>query len=376
MWPILQSTVDALAGSVEYEVIASVSLGETLVERLPIARGATLVEEWQSQTVSSTLSLPIVDSVGTLLTERITSPLAPFGQRLKITQLVKVAGLVIDQVPLGEFLIIDPDPGEERWHRYREGAWVSMGAQLDVKAVDLLELVSAAPLLQDVAPSGTTLSDSAKLLDGILPIGAWQAKRTSPSGTTWTDERVDGLASLAALEGCVPAVSRVGAYLPRSSTIKATPDWILTGGPSGVLGAVRRSAAAAGIVQAVLITGETGDENDQRPTRGVAYITRGPLRYGGPFGRRALKEHNPLARTDGIATEMAETRLANLLAKLSVTVTVTCANHPGLEVLDTVTLSLPTGPLTGLATRIERPLDGRSDMEVTVSIPWEQVWDE
>lgn len=62
------------------------------MERLPIARGATLVEEWQSQTVSSTLSLPIVDSVGTLLTERITSPLAPFGQRLKITQLVKVAG--------------------------------------------------------------------------------------------------------------------------------------------------------------------------------------------------------------------------------------------------------------------------------------------
>lgn len=376
MWALSADAVQALGGAHSIECIASVSLdGQTLVERLPI-EGATLVEEWSGRSVSAELTLPVVDDTGTLLTSSPTSPLAPFGQRITLTGLIKVGSLVLDQVPMGRYLITDPEPtADEEWHRYSNGAWVPLARQYSVKAVDLLDLVADDPLLSDYAASGTTYADSVALLDGLMPMGPWVTTRSSPLGATWTDDRMDALMSLADLEGCVSAVSRVGTYLPRSAARKSTPDWTLvTSGQGATLGRFRRTPSVAGLRQAVVVTGTAGDESAQMPTRGVDYIRSGPLRWGGPMGKRGLKATNPLATSDATAQAMATTQLANLVARLTVPVTFECADHLGLECLDTVAVPLPDKTLTGIVSRIERSLDGSADARVTASVPWTEVW--
>lgn len=378
MWPIGADALTAFGGSFGLSCTASASREGTTTP-LDVGPGSVWVEEWTGQSVSSTLTLVVVDATGALLSSDLASPLAPFGQRVTVSAQVMVGSQVIEQIPMGTYRIDEPDEGEEQWWRYSNGVWVPSASVVTVKAVDLLDEVADNILMSDFVPSGTIYSDSLRLLDGLLPMGPWAASGASPGGT-WADSRIAALAALADAVGRVPAMSRVGAYLPRSLAVKGTPDWTpKLGDPGAVLAAFTRALSASGVYNAVLVTGET---DDQKPTRGVDYVKEGPLRWGGPFGRRVLKETNPLAKTDALATSFAVGRLANLLAKLTVPITVRCSANPALEVLDTLGITLPTSGgkdadarvLAGLVTRIELPLDGSADMTVTAAVPWRQVW--
>lgn len=405
MWPVSDDFRTALGGSYELEVRASVSLGgETLAESLPITAGARLVSELAESSVRQTLTLPISDDHGELLGMSMSSPLAPFGQRITATAYLRVSGMLVESVPLGVLRIDDPGSDGEEWAYYEAtrdvaaggytygeaaltydapvfydggglpqrtvvgGMWVPQGRSYSVRASDLLEMVADDDFLDDFSPTGSLITASVRVLDGLLPMGAWTGAGSSPTGLTYSSDRVAALAGLAALDGRVPAVDRDGSYLPRPSAVKAVPDWTITARVD--LASVRLSLASAGIHSAVMVTGE---DADQRPTRGVATITTGPLRWGGPFGKRTTKATNPLARTDALAQSIAEGQLAHELARLTIPVSVKAAPNPAMDVLDTVCVVLPDRTLTGLATRIDLPLDG-ADMDVTVAVPWQEVW--
>ncbi len=372
-WTVSDAYRTALGGSYDVSCRASVSLeGRTLCESLPIAPGASLTSEWAGQSVRDRLTLPLVDDTAELLAMDLESPLAPFGQRVQVTAEVSVSGKLVDAIPMGTFRIDDPGSEGETWTTYQRGAqviWVPTARTYTVQAGDLLDLVAEHPIVTDMTATGTLSGDSARLLDGLIPLG-WTSSTASPSGTVWTDDRLSALSQLAERASMVPAVGRDACYRPRSTKIASQPDWTLTAGSTLISYGIKVSSA--GLYNAVVVTGE---DATQKPTRGAAYVGAGPLRWGGPMGKRELEVNNPAARSNALATSIAQGQLDGLLAKLAVPVVARCRPNPAIDVMDTMQLTLPRGvTYTGLVTRLVTPLHPGEDQEVEVAVPWNQVW--
>lgn len=379
MYPVSVEYLKVLEGYFNLRATASAYLDGELTAELQLAPGGTVTRDWASKSVTTVVRLPVVDEEGTLFRLSKTAPLAPFGQQVSIQALLEVGDAWAESVPIGTFRVVDPGPGDGGWVLTRAG-WRRAARALTVDAVDLLELVRNDVIVREFGPlaNGTVRSESARLVNGSVPMGDWSAPQSVPSGALWEDDRLNALADVALLAGLVPSIDRDGAYRPLPVQVKATPDWTIRTAASlaevdaGTVVSVRIASTVDELVTGWAITSE---DADQKPIRGVDYVRTGALRHDGPFGRKIKKEHNPLMSSTALANSAAATRLRNHLGKLMVPVEVTCVPNPALDILDTVRIESPELTMSGLVTHIALPLSP-GEMQLTVSIPWEEVWDE
>ena len=99
-----------------------------------------------------------------------------------------------------------------------------------------------------------------------------------------------------------------------------TPVFTVQGKAMGDLIGVAREQKRDNFYNVVVSTGKDDDGNE---LKAYARVTTGPLRDGGPFGRRVFR-HNAVANTqDGVQAD-ADTTLANLLRDSTVEIPFEC----------------------------------------------------
>jgi len=125
-----------------------------------------------------------------------------------------------------------------------------------------------------------------------------------------------------------------------------TPVWTIQGGPEGVLVTVDRSMDLNGLYNQFIADGtatvNVNGQDQQVPIRGVAQISEGPLRWGGPHGKYPQFYQSNLLTTQADCEAYAQTMMTTQLVGLSVDLKITCLPHPGLQQGDWVTVIAPT----------------------------------
>lgn len=292
---------DALAGSYVMRARAESWLsGRQLDDDIPVADGELTVDRTARVPESLSLSVPIeADGVSYDPTGDPEHPLAPYGQRLRISVGIELGPSRIEWVALGWFLITDASV---------EGHTVA------VRAAGLLQLIDEARLVSPFQPTGTFSSTLRKLIEPALTarISPSLADRAVPAGMSWDEDR---LGAVYELLDAWPA----DAYVTEDGYLTVVPaaDPIshvlhLNDGASGTL--VDRSASTTrdGGANVVVARGQTADGAQ---VQGAAYDTSGgPLSYGGDFNPLPVPYFysSPLLTTVAQANAAARTVLARL----------------------------------------------------------------
>ena len=348
----------AVAGSIE-TALTGVAVYERTTVRLPDSYDAVFSWEVSGSQVTSKLSWPLPVATRALL---------GVGDGWQVfCSWQGRSGSWVESIPLG-CLDMVPDTGDTEISWTLDGKAQQPHLQpsaVNLTAEDRLIRLSRMPFTRDTSPTpGATVRATAiKVVDRLLSVGAWTASDTVDStGVVWTDSRADALGTVLGQSGLVPWVDRHG-VLQAIPTTQGTPvaQWDVID--------YRRGGLSDALVNTITVDG-TG--SNQEHVSGTATITTGPLRYGGPFGRRGRRVSNELMRTNAACQSMARHMLANIIRTTTIPVTVTIPVDPCLDPLDTVTISTPEGDMTGLA--VAGAVSGGSAlMSVTVAVPWQEV---
>ena len=299
--------------------------------------------------VQGQATVTVADPDGTLAPWGMSDPLGPGGSRLQITW---VSGLSGARVPLGWWRIRRPDP-QETWLTYNVGdgrtVRVAGGGSVTIQADEETSTIALDRLDAEVLTEATCVAEVRRLLRDICPVVAHEGVVDGPvpASLVYGDSRMDAVEDLLS---AIDADYRMGpdGALEIVPAAGVGPVWTLAGGEDGVLVSLARSLSDDGVYNAAISTGETPDG---APLVGRAYITSGPLAWGGPFGKVPIF-HRAIATTQAGVDADARTLLANRVASGEVDLTVTCLTHPGLQVQDRVVVIAAT-------TAGELPLEGR-----------------
>lgn len=175
--------------------------------------------------------------------------------------------------------------GADRWHRVNE-----------------------AGLEQPVTTSGDTIAAITALLsdaDPRITVDATGAPAGSHGSSLWDGERSDAVKTLAQSIGAVVYFDAEGvARIRPVPTLGDAIAWQVGRGAGKVAGA--RGLSRAQTYNAVVVK---GSPQGAAPVYAVARVAAGPLRWGGPFGKKPRKFDTSLVSTPEQAQTMADAML-------------------------------------------------------------------
>ena len=324
--------------------VAGTSVGDTLVVTAwrggEVVAGPLDVSSWSIDwsESGSTLNLAAADPDGDLAPWALDDPLGPGGSRLQVVYRFGATGTT---VPLGWWRIRSADPVEQ-WRAYPRstvrvpgGGHVALTAEDETCSVELDRLDPGSR----VPSEAHVLDEVTRLVEDYMAVMVHDdvTDRAIPSGLVYEEGR---MAAVASLLDTVDAVWRMSGeqvleVVPASGVASG---WTIQGGEDGALISLARTLSDEGVYNAVISTGQT---DDGVPLVGRAYITTGPLAWGGEFGRVPLF-HSAIATTLPGVQQDADTLLASRQAAGEVDLTVECLTHPGIQVHDLVTVIAAT----------------------------------
>lgn len=302
-----------------------------------------------------TLTVPRVDrGVSWDPTADQEHPLAPWGQRLRISVGVELAHAQVEWICRGWHLITD--------------ARVD-GDAVRVTASSLLTWIDEARLTAPLQPSGTIVSTLRHLIEPALTADVRSAPpdRPIPADLSWDEDRLAALLELLDAWPATAVVDPSGALVVGVPTVTAAAVWDLSTAAGGTVVDVGTTATRDGAATCVVARGTDADGN---PVQGVALDTSGgPLDAAGPYNPLVVPyfHSSPLLTSMSECVAAAETILARRRAQAARRVTITAVPCPALQAGDTVTIDAPD--LLGVVERITMPLtpsDGQMDAEVRV----------
>lgn len=367
MWAYPTGWREALTGDISLTVAAAVTYGGSVtVDGLPI-NGGTVTSELAGGQVQTSVDVEVADNEGTLWTGLEDSPLDVIGHRLHLTSTVHSYGWSAT-IPEGVFRVNRVEPSARApWRLYaKSGQWVRGSQVLRVSCGDLLDQVADEDFLTPVSPaaSAVTGSEIRRIMSGVVPVGASASalSRSVPSSVVYDNgDRLGALVDLMRVEGRVPVMDRAG-VLQAVDAGGSGQTWPV---PMDALVEAVPTADRGDLKNGYVLTSESAD---REPLRGQA-LENGRLRWGGPFGRVPAFHHAPIITGNAALNRAAATMLASHIAARRTPLTVMAGIDPAVDVLDVAVIDLPSGPVSGLITRIQRPLLGRT-MTVTVSMDW------
>ena len=369
MRTLSEGMLNALGGSVpDARLTVAAWYDGTLREpELPVSTWSVSWDGADNTLVQGKASITVADPTGRLAPWGFDEPLSAAGSRLLLTFRCGV-----EAVDLGWFTVSDAAPTEQ-WRIVGPNlTWVSGGASIPVQADDLTLLVSDSGFLAPEAPpsAATVLSEIRRLLTGICPviIGAGVTDGPVPASIVYKDDgRLAAVQDLARVVGARYRMTGNGS-LEVYSLAKTAPVWTIEGGDGGALVSLNRKQARADLINGVLST----SNDPSMEIRALETIQAGPLRWDGPFGRK-IARHNAIATTqDGVQAD-ARTYLADTATLKTVSLTVLCKPHPGVQIGDWVRVAQPTingaaYPLDGIVTTVQLKgsTSGVEPMQITV----------
>ena len=327
-------------------------------EKLPTSGWSLRWDGSEGQKVPGTLTLDVKDPDGKLGPWLFDDPLGVGGSLVQVFYQVGGAG----EVRVGWYRITG-NGSEESWsfRLIREDGWVDpgsaipphqrvvalpMGSQVSVTAQDLTEMLDADEFLApEQPPSSSVLGEIERLVGDTMPVVFEGLTDGSlPLSTTWDENRMEAVMDLLAMVGGSFRMGPDGELVCYRKT--KTPVFTVAGGSEGVLINLSRSQSLDGIANVGVVTSsrrETasdGTENEV-PVVGSYEVTTGPMRVGGPFGRRVIRNANPLMDTQSKADNAAESLVLNRINAQSVVLDVYCLPDPTVEVGDYGTVATP-----------------------------------
>lgn len=367
--------LDALAGSVpDAKLTVSAWYDGTLREpSLPISTWDIRWDGADNTLVQGKASMTVTDPTGRLAPWGFDEPLSAAGSRLLLTFRCGV-----ESVDLG-WLTVSKNSPTEQWRITGPTLqWVSGGASIPVQADDLTLLVQDSPFIAPEAPpsGATVVTEIRRLLLGICPvtIAAGVTDTAVPSSIVYKDDRLAAVQDLARMVNARYRMAGDGS-LEIYPLTKTAPVWVIQGGNGGALVSLNREQARADLINGVRSTGN----DPSREIWALATVPSGPLRWDGPFGRK-ISRHNAIASTQFGVQADAQTYLENTATLKTVSLTVLCKPHPGIQTGDWVRVAQPTingaaYPLDGIVTAVQ--LKGSSSgvdpMQITVQCAIEDV---
>lgn len=285
-------------------------------------------------------SLTVADPDGTLAPWSAGDPLGFGGSLVQISWVSGLSGIT---VPRGWWRIRSAQPSES-WRSYANGTIrISGGGSVTLSMEEAVTSAASICRIDGEAPTSgaSVLAEMKRLLVdyGAVDTSLAPADVTVPvSYAAFPESRSDALGDLLDM---LSARSRVGGdgalqVIPRAGV---GPVWTIQGGETGALIAADRELNDTGVYNAATSRNATTD--GASPLVGRAYLTTGPLAWGGPFGK-VPTFHAAIATTPGGVQADAATYLETVTSSGTVDLAVTCLAHPALQVHDIVTIFAPT----------------------------------
>lgn len=273
-----------------------------------------------------TLTVPRMRGTTTYAPITTRSPLAAYGQRLRVLVGLETRPGVVEWVQRGWFVVTDSE---------------ARGDEVTVQAAGLLWLIDEARLVAPFQPTGTFKSAVRSLLEPALPVDLSTAPtdRAVPGSIQFDENRLDGLNALLDAWPAAGYVTEQGVFKVTSTALPAVI------GPIDETNRIIRLSAGSsrdGAYNAVVTRGTAPDGG---VVQGVAYDTApGPLAYGGAFNPLPvpLFFDSPLLTTVAQCNAAAVTRLATIRRQAGRSFTVDIVPDPTLVGGDRFLLSYGT----------------------------------
>lgn len=351
---------------------------------LPISSWSLDWDGDERQKVQANLSITVQDTDGTLGPWMLDDPLGVGGSRVQVMYQVGGAG----SVDIGWYRITG-NRTEESWvfRIIREDGYVHpdgdvprgyrplaipQGSSVSVTAQDLtVELDSDEFLAPENPSTPTVISEVRRLVGDTMPVIFDPAitDESVPRDLVYEENRLDIIMDLLQRVGAVFRMTGDGSlecYL-RSTTSRAK----LAGGPDGMLINLSRQQSLDQVYNIGVVTSTRNNGVVDVPVLGRYEVTEGPFRTGGPFGRRVIRNGNPLMNSDALAYEAAKSLVLNRLAAQTVDLNIQCLPHPALEVGDYATVEAPQAdgrfvPFSGEVLSLSLSGDGTSVNEMDI----------
>lgn len=369
-WTVPAVWSDVLSSPHSLRWLLSSVLGSAVLADNLSGDGVQVTESVDDGQITRELKATITDPENRLLSDDPGCALAPWGQQLVVRAELSVGAAWVQTIPVGRFRIEEPEPDGGLSILQSNGSWLPAGQQVAVTGRDMLQQLADETWTTAVAPqSGATVrAEMARVLSGtgLALSPSVTSAVTVTSKADYGSSKLDALVTLAKLAGSVVCCDRAGAVSLVNATNGTGQTW--TFDPGAQVGISRTvTMSRQSICNGVLVQGVDGDS--RYGVRGSAWITSGPLRWGGPFGKIPKTISDQTIYSNTSATTRAQTELAKLTSTQTVTVKITAPANPAISVLDTA--SIPTAGMSGLIQTVD--IDGDA-MTLTVSIPWSQVW--
>jgi len=330
MWDASDRFLEALRGPHEVTTRVDVFFGGALIEQdLKVENGSVTVDEGSQvrRTANLTIADPALDPAG------VIDLLAPFGTEILVRRGITFGEGDEELIPLGVFRVDEAGRGG-----------VYEGVQ--VQASDRSNAVAEARFLKPWnTPAGKEIRvEIEDLVRDVFPSVEFYDLTEDESPTTagtWERDRWEAIDRLATAIGAELVFDPLGrAILRPVPTAADVPVWTVDAGARGVMLDVSTGISRAEVYNAVATIGESTE--GQPAINGYAYVTSGPLAWGGPFGKKPRFFTSQYITTVDQAAKAAQSILARSTG-FSRTVNPTSIVNPALDAGDTLSIVLPDG---------------------------------
>lgn len=264
----------------------------------------------------------VVRSEGSVLVGDDTGSLAPWG----LSDSLSAAGSQVSAVfhcggeslDLARQTVVQNKPDERLL--LAAGRWVMSGASVGVTMAEMSRLIQDDEFIaaESPPPGATVVSEIRRLLQGRagVIVDAAIVDRPLPP-MVHAENRLEAVYALVDMVGDARFTGdgQLMVYVPGT-----VPVFTIAGRPLGELVGVSREQSRDNFYNVVVSTGKDADGNE---LKAYARVLTGPLRDGGPFGRRVYRR-NAVANTQGGVQQDADTTLANLLRDSTVEIPFEC----------------------------------------------------
>jgi hypothetical protein len=299
-----------------------------------------------------TFTVPALDAVYSWVPTSFASPLGAFGQRVRASLGIEIDNGQIEWVNRGWFVINTSSTD---------------GDAVTVECLGLLALVDEAVLANEYQPAAG--QGIAAMLRDLLEPGitinddAAPPDRVAPATITFSDNRLDAVLSILDAWPATAAMDP-GGFLaitdPPPLATAAAAVLHLTDDGGGTVINYGGSVTREGAFNAVVAKGQYPDADATRAGQEILATAadtdpNSPYRLGGPFSPYTVPYGyaSPLMSTPLMVTKAAISTLRRLRRAASLTLRVTAAPHPGIQLGDVVTLTSARLGLNGAVGTID-----------------------